>query len=420
MNSAKILFGEDAEVLRDTDFQLLVLTNTIGPLGTIVLSPILGSLIVLFDASASNIGLMISAFTAPSIIGIPLAGNLSDRYGRKPVMVFGALVFGVAGVAIFLTTDFAVALGLRFLQGIGFAGLNPIIVTSIGDLYSGAEETTAQGLRFMHSGLVQTLFPVVSGTLAIVGLQYPFLLFGIAIPIGVVIHLRLVEPKERAANRREVERDGAGTESYYRALFRTASDRQVFLVLVARGLPGMIWAGFFTYISLVVARILEGDPQKAGLLLAVGSVSYAVGGSQAGRARSAFGNYLYPLIGAHVCLGIGLALAAFAPTIHVAGISAALVGVGLMSIPLYRSILADIAHREVRGGLISFGEAWSRTNVTLAPLIVGGAIGVFEQEFGIIAAIRWAFLGVGATGSLLGIACLLLAFRGRTHLEVDL
>jgi len=135
--SIRRLFGDDAEILRDSDFQLLLAANVLGALGTALVSPTLNSLTGPFGVSAADIGLFMSAFTAPAIVMIPLAGLLADRYGRKKVLIVGLLVFGAAGVTIAFTTEFITGVGLRALQGIGFAGITPVIITSIGDMYEG-------------------------------------------------------------------------------------------------------------------------------------------------------------------------------------------------------------------------------------------------------------------------------------------
>mgnify|MGYP000078783745 CR=1 FL=1 len=101
------------------------------PPGTALLSPVLDSLVDPFGTSASQVGLMMSFFTAPPIVVIPLAGLLADRYGRKPVIVTSLLLFGLAGSAIALTTNFQVVLGLRLLQGVAFGADGRIITVEM-------------------------------------------------------------------------------------------------------------------------------------------------------------------------------------------------------------------------------------------------------------------------------------------------
>jgi MFS family permease len=112
-----VLFGQNHGVLTDPNFQLILLANLAAPLGTALVSPLLDSLTTPFGVSSTNVGLMVTMSTAPGIFIIPLSGFLTDYYGRKPVLLFGLLLFGSAGTAIAFTTDFRVALGLRALQG---------------------------------------------------------------------------------------------------------------------------------------------------------------------------------------------------------------------------------------------------------------------------------------------------------------
>jgi len=163
--SLKWWLGDDAVILGETNFQLLITAAILPVLGTSLLSPVLDSLIEPFGASTSNIGLLVSVFTAPAIVMIPVIGLLADRYGRKPVLVASITLYGVAGTAIVFAGDFRLALALRFVQGIGFGGINPILITSIGDIYSGTREATGQGLRFTVAGLSGAVFPLLAGAL---------------------------------------------------------------------------------------------------------------------------------------------------------------------------------------------------------------------------------------------------------------
>jgi MFS family permease len=127
------LFGEESDVLRRRNFQLLLLATVVPSLGTALVSPLLDGLITPFGTPPANIGLMMSIFIAPAIGLVPVLGVLADRYGQKPMLVGSLLLFGMAGAAIVFTTDFRVVLALRYLQGIGFAGINPTIIMSVGN-----------------------------------------------------------------------------------------------------------------------------------------------------------------------------------------------------------------------------------------------------------------------------------------------
>jgi MFS family permease len=425
------LFGDDAAVLRDADFQTLLLANVLPPLGAALLSPILDSLIDPFGTSAADIGLLVSFFTAPAIVVIPVAGALSDRYGRKPVLVAALVLFGVAGSAIAFTTEYRVALALRTLQGVAFGGLTPIIITSLGDIYEGTAEATAQGIRFTGSGLTQTVFPLLSGSLVAVAWQYPFLIYAIALPVAAVVALRFEEPTaargggagsgdrdrngDRDGNGDSGSRaaDGAGAEgSRLRALFGLVRQRRVAALVVARGLPLTVWIGFVTYNSIVVVRVLDGTPAQAGGLVAVGSLAYATAASQAGRVTARFDSRLYPLVAANVCLGTGFGLFLLAPSLAVAGAGIAVAGAGFgLALALYRSVITGLAGESLRGSLVSLAEAFGRVIATATPILMGAVIAVATPRVGLAGAVRLAGLGAAVVGGVGGVVCLLVASR---------
>lgn len=175
------------------------------------------------------------------------------------------MLFGLAGSAIAFTTDFRLVLALRFLQGIGFAGTNPIVITSIADLYDGEAEATGQGLRFMSSGLSGAAVPLLAGTLVVVAWEYPFFLYALAVPVGMSVYRWFDESTSQPSTR---SRDQA-RRSYFRSLFVLVGQRRVFALVLARGLMTTVFIGFLTYNSLIVVRLLDGTPVEAGLLLLV-------------------------------------------------------------------------------------------------------------------------------------------------------
>jgi MFS family permease len=411
MLSLGSLFGDDVDLLRERNFQLLLLANVMAPMGSGVLSPILDSLTGPFGVSPARIGLLISAFTAPAIIIMPVAGLLADRYGRKPLLLAGLLLFGLGGTAIVLTTDFTVALGLRFLQGMGFAGMTPIIITSIGDMYAGAREAAAQGFRFTVSGLTQAIFPIASGVIVLLAWQYPFLLYALAFPVAMVVFLWFEEPtNDGTAATDTTDAVGGDTQSLRDLL----SYRRVRMIVLARGLAVVVWIAFITYNSILVVQFLGGTPTDAGLLVAIGSITFASVATQAGRITDVFDSRLVPLIVGNLCLGGGFTTLLFAPGLVVAGVGSCVMGAGVgVTLSLYRSIITGYAPAEVRAGLVSLSEAFGRVTATLTPVLMGAIISTASTMVGFQSAVRLAGLTAALAVSGVSIASL-LAMRGAT------
>ncbi|WP_233204052.1 MFS transporter [Halegenticoccus soli] len=408
--------GDEAELLQERPFQLLFLSNMLPPLGTALLSPVLGSLIDPLGTTPANIGLVMSAFTAPAIITIPIVGVIADRYGRRPVILFGLVWFGVAGSAIALTTNFQLVLFLRVLQGIGFAALTPIIITSIGDLYAGTKEATAQGLRFTGSGISQTIFPLGAGVLVGLAWRYPFLLYAIAFPIAAVVYIYFEEPVDSdAASDSGVK----NVRQQLRALWSLVSQRRVWAMVIVRGTPNIVWLGFLTYNSIIVVDLIGGTATEAGLLAALGSLSYALSATQAGRLSARFDSRLFPLIVMNVAMASGLCIVFIARTLLLAFVGIVFLGIGFgLTLSLYRSIITNLASPSARGGLVSLAEGVGRITSTLTPIGMGATIAIATRWMEFSASVRLVGVGTGLVAATIGIVSLGIVNRSPpTHLK---
>jgi MFS family permease len=369
---------------------------------------VLGSLVEPLGATAASVGLLMSAFTGPAVVVIPIAGVISDRYGRRPVLIFGLVWFGLTGTAIAFVDTFRAAIALRLLQGIGFAALTPIIITSLGDLYAGTKEATAQGLRFTGSGLSQTAFPLVAGVLVGVGWRYPFLLYAVAFPIAAIVYRHLEEPMDTDAT----TGSDAALGDQLAGLRRLLAHRRAWTIVVARGTANLAWFGFLTYNSIVVVDVLGGTPAQAGLLAALASLTYALAATQTGRITARFESRLYPLVAANASMGVGLGAVFLATSLPIAAVGVVLMGAGFgLVLSMYRSVVTTLAPAGLRGGLVSLSEGSGRAAATLTPIAMGAAIAVATAQMAFVPAVRLVGLATGVVGAVVGIGCLLAMSR---------
>jgi MFS family permease len=411
--SLERVFGDGASVLDDTTFRLLVLANVNGAIGAVVVSPVLEGLAGPYGIEATRLGLMMSAFTAPSIVGIPLAGAIADRYGRKPVLLASLLLFGAGGSALAFTTNYTVVLALRAVQGIGYSGIIPVVITSIGDVYADAEEAAAHGLRFSSSALSQAVFPAVAGALAALSWRYPFLLFAVAFPIAGLVYVGLDEPSSAPRSdggRAASDRD---TGAYVRAVLSAAARPRLGAVLLALGVPAFVWITFLTYNSFFVVEVLGYSPLYASGLLTVLSLINATTASQAGRVTAAADGAFRPLIVANVALAVGLGLFALAPSIPVAVLAVGCVGVGFgLSFSLLRNVVTNRVEADLRGGVVGIGESIIRLSNSVGPLLTGAAIALLQPGRGFVTSLRWTVLLVAVVTGVGGVAVIYAGWRG--------
>lgn len=394
------LFGTDGDVLRETRFHLLLFASVTGAMGLVLVSPILEALTGPFRIGEVGAGLVITAFVAPAIVAVPIAGALADRVGRRPVLATSLGIFGMAGLGIAATGDFRVLLALRAIQGLGSAGIIPIVIASLGDFYGGSKEATAQGLRFTATGFVQAAVPVIAGALVAIAWQYPFLLYGLALPAAVLVARWFEEPVTETEDR----------DQYARELLWLLTRTRVAATLVALSMPVFIYVTFLSYNSFLVVRVLGGTAGQAGLLLAVVNATYAVATSQAGRVDAYFDRRATPLVGAFACLAIGMTAFGQAPNLPVAAVACGVMSIGGgLSASLLFSAVNALAPDALRAGLVSAGQMITRASTAVAPVAVGGAIAVLQTGAAGTAAIRTVFGIVGVGCAVIGATAVLIA-----------
>jgi len=309
---------------------------------------------------------LISAFTIPGLLFTPVTGHLSDRFGRRKVLIPCLLLFGVAGGACFLAGDFRTLLILRFMQGVGSAPLNALNVVLIGDFFEGHDRSAAMGYNTSVIGVGTASYPAIGGLLAMVGWNYPFLLSLIAIPIGIWAYMRLDEGKR-------------GTPSAARSNVKKVSP--LLPELLKKGTPVLLFASmmtfiiqygcFLTFLPFYLKFGYGATPLTIGLVSAAMSLSSAVTSSGAGWFMGRFrGRSL--LSTAFIFYASALLFILHVPGSSGMIIPAVLFGVGQgINIPNLLTMLTDNSPEESRAMFLSLNSMSLRLGQTVGPPIFG-------------------------------------------------
>ncbi len=315
---------------------------------------------------------LISAFTIPGLLFTPVTGHLSDRFGRRKILIPCLLLFGVAGGACFLARDFRTLLILRFMQGVGSAPLNALNVVLIGDFFEGHDRSAAMGYNTSVIGVGTASYPAIGGLLAMAGWNYPFLLSLLAIPIGIWAYMRLDEGK------RETPSATRGKVKKFRPLLPELLKRGTPVLLFASMMTFIIqYGGFLTFLPFYLKFGYGATPLTIGLVSAGMSLSSAVTSSGASWFLNRFsGRFL--LSSAFIFYA-----SAFLFILHVPGssgmiIPAVLFGIGQgINIPNLLTMLTDNSPEQSRAMFLSLNSMSLRLGQTVGPPIFG-AIFAFQ------------------------------------------
>ena len=100
---------------------LIALSVSSPVMGLTLLSPALPLIQREFAASSSAVQLLLTSYMVALALGQLVYGSVSDHLGRRPVLLFGALLYGVGGLAACLVNSVEMLTVCRVVQGLGAA-----------------------------------------------------------------------------------------------------------------------------------------------------------------------------------------------------------------------------------------------------------------------------------------------------------
>lgn len=325
---------------------------------------------------------------AVGIFGFVL-GSLADRYGKVRTLLVSLLVFTLAGVASFFLDDLYVILVMRFIVGIGIAGISSAVTALISEYYNGTSRVKVLSYQSAAMGLGVLILETVGGTLANISWHEPFLVYLIGIPILVCCILSMREPNPRdptideQAQRSRAERD---------VVPRKANTKLIVVCYLAIFICQTMSFLLPTKMPTFLEVDLEVNSSIVGLFLGVNGVANAVMALCYSRISARIRPYLTIALG-FLIMGVGMSVLMLSPTIVTSILTMALAGIGIgMICPAVSNTLAAETTASTSGKImggystfLNFGQfAISLISVPLLAL-VGGSIPALLAVMGVFA-----------------------------------
>lgn len=114
-------------------------------------------------ASGLYIGLIFGVFSLSRTVFLPYFGRLSDKKGRKPLIVAGLLSYAVVSAAFLFSADIESLILIRFIQGIASAMIMPVCQAYVGDITPSGKEGFVMGMFNMSMFFGLSIGPLVGG-----------------------------------------------------------------------------------------------------------------------------------------------------------------------------------------------------------------------------------------------------------------
>jgi len=336
-------------MLRPGTFALTVLLaalSAIGPLTTDMYLPSLPDIARQLAAPTAQVQLTISAYLFGFAIGQILYGPVSDRHGRKPVLLAALGLYCAASLACALSTSIEMLIAARALQAIGGSGGIVLARAIVRDLYAGARAGRELSLIGSVMALAPVLAPVIGGALQ-TGFGWRSIFFTLTVAglfgTGAIWLLLQETLRQRAA---EPVSPSSMLKSY-----RVVARNPAYLAYL--GLASTSYAGLFAWISgasFVLQNLYGLTPFNFGVAFALGSVGYMTGTALAAR--------LVIKVGLDRTIGIGACACAAGGLIMMAAVALGLASAASLVVPMaiFLAGLGMVLPQSFAGAMTPFPE----------------------------------------------------------------
>jgi MFS transporter, ACDE family, multidrug resistance protein len=346
----------------------LLAASTLTVMAGAILSPVLVLIqrdLVLTDTRA---GMVLTVHGFSLAIAAPFAGRAIDRWGAKQTLVWGLLLYGVAGGAGLVTTSYGPLVAGRLVFGVGAAAVFAATTVALFELRHGHDRARVMGWRSSAISLGGLGWPLVGGLLGPLSWHAPFGLYLLGVPLAfacaAVLPAHRVTPSAPA--------DSAAitpASSELRDLMRRRPDLLGFYTLQL--VSAVLLYAALILLPMRLAELGATDPRyvaphAAGLSAAMTAVGlgYAPFRRRIGDhnlVRLAFAIWVLTLAG----LSLTQQRALLAPAVVVFGI-----GMGL-AVPALTVLIAEAAPTSLRGRAISLSASATFLGQAAAPLLLG-------------------------------------------------
>lgn len=379
----------------------IILVVFIDLLGFSLILPLLPYYARTFQASDFTVGLLVASYAAAQLIGAPLLGRLSDRFGRRPVLL--ASIFGT--FLGFLLLGFARSLWMLFAARVldGLTGGNLSVAQAyIADVTDARSRARGLGLIGAAFGLGFIIGPVAGGLLSKFGYAVPAFVAA-AFSLTNLLLVALWLPESLTAERRAAmpERQPRVTLG---ALIAALQREFVGGLLITRFFFGLAFAILQTIFSLYALKRFGLSADQTGYILTyIGLLSVITQGVVVGQlVRRVREDRL--IFYALIVMALALAGWALVPAVWVLLIVLAPIAIagGLLNTVLSSTLSKAVAPHEI-GGILGLAASIESLTRVIAPTLGGlllGALGAWAP--GAFSALLLALLLIYVWRAILG------------------
>ncbi|MDC2864397.1 MFS transporter [Bacillus sp. BP-3] len=343
-------------------------------LGNSMLIPVLPLIEKKLNITDLQVSLIITIYSIVAILLIPVAGYLSDKWGRKKVIIPSLFIAALGGavtgwVSWKLDNPYTWILIGRIIQGIGSAGAMPVVIPCVGDMFQDKEQVSSGlGLVETSNTLGKVLSPILGSLLASFIWFLPFWFIPILCIVSIILIIFLVKPPNPTKNpTKEAPPLNVFLQNVKDILMEKG--RWLLPIFLLGGIIMFILFGILFYLSSILEKRYHLEGVWKGLVLAIPLASLSltsyITGKKIGDKK---GVMKWCICIGFLLLGITLTIPIFFKNIYIIIISLVISGIGIgVALPSFDALVTEGVQKEQRGSITSLYSSMRFVGVAAGP-----------------------------------------------------
>ncbi|HIH95364.1 TPA: MFS transporter [Methanosarcina acetivorans] len=350
---------------------MLCTTTYFAMAGGSLLAPVLPDMVEPLNTTSHEVGLLISTYAISTAIFALVIGHFIDRVNRKKILVPCLVIYGLTGLVSYFTSDLHSLLILRFIQGIGVAGMMSLPMLVIADVYKDHKSLYAMNKVSMALAIGSVSAPLIGGGLANLGWNYPFLFYVLSLPLAFVVMFFLPETR--------VQRDNVSHKGILDGFTALKEMRILYTVFLSFAVFFILYS-VLTYVPFMLKNVLSYTAKESGLILAFQGIAIILMVPRVKTLASKHSTILIIAIG-FALDGLAIFSISFAYSIVTVLLLILLFGAGFgLSQTAIDAQIVQIAPSESKGGVLSIHNTMKYIGQSLSPILLGVVLAHFDLE----------------------------------------
>ncbi|GGE52219.1 multidrug resistance protein [Pullulanibacillus camelliae] len=377
-------------------------------LGNSMLIPVLPLIEETLKISPFQSSLIITTFSVVAIVFIPIAGYLSDRIGRKKVIIPSLIITAIGGLvaglgSIFFAHSYSFILIGRLLQGLGASGAFPVVIPLVGDMFKNEQKVSnALGILETSNTAGKVLSPIIGALFAAIIWYVPFL----AIPVLCLISIVMVGSSVHVPKSKEKPKP---FKQFLHNIWQIYKNNWQWIsaVFLIGGIIMFVLFGTLFYLSQLLETEYHLKGVRKGFIIAIPlfalCVASLITGKQIGQNKLLM---KWLTFAGMILMALAMFLLSFEPGIRLFLWYLFIGGIGIgVVLPCLDAFITEGIEKENRGTMTSLYSSMRYIGVAAGPPFFAL---VMEMS------VRWMFLMAGGT-SIIAIALAIIAIKPDTN-----